>query len=61
MVSVSHYEQLSIPLGKLPFGTASASGLGHGGHDDELALAGESVALIRSPAMKGNGHATILR
>jgi len=43
------------------FGQASASGLGHGGHDDELALAGENVALIRSPAMKGNGHATILR
>ena len=31
-------------------------------HDDEsLGLAGENVALIRSPAMKGNGHATILR
>ena len=30
-------------------------------HDDELAMAGENVALIRSPAMKGNGHATILR
>ena len=48
-----------IPAPPAQFNTGIGVGGGNGvvAGDDELALAGENVALIRSPALKGNGHA----
>ena len=57
-VAVEDFPLEAIPAPPAQFNTAN----GIAGDCDELAaaLAGENVALIRSPALKGNGHAVAM-